>query len=385
MSPTSVVLPEPVAPTSAIVVPASHRQGDAVQRGLAAVFVGERRRAQVDAARARGQRPGARLRDDLRLAVEDLEDPRARGGRALGEAEDHADGAHRPEQREHVRVERGELAEVQAPVDDRAAAEEQEAGEAELRQEADERVVERAQARRDHRLVEDAADAGGEALALQVLAGEGLDDAHAADVLLDVGRQLGDPLLDLLQRGPRAAPVAVRDPDDERDGAQRDERERRVDDDHRDRGEDDRQRGLGDDHEAVAEEEAHGLQVDGRARHELAGLLAVEEAELEREQVAVDLVAQVVLDAERDLARDEAAHDGEAEAHEPGDGDEAREELQPAGVLLVEGVDRGAGQRGDRDGGAHRQCGQDPGQPDAAPVGAQERQQADERGHLRPL
>ena len=77
--------------------------------------------------------------------------------------------------------------------------------------------------------------------------------------------------------------------------------------------------GLGDDHEAVAEEEAHRLQVDRRARHELAGLLAVEEAELEREQVVVDLVAQVVLDAERDLARDEPPQDRQAEAHEPGD------------------------------------------------------------------
>ena len=48
------------------------------------------------------------------------------------------------------------------------------------------------------------------------------------------------------------------------------------------RGEHDRQRRLQHEDEAVAEEEAHRLQVDGRARHELAGLLAVEEAELER-------------------------------------------------------------------------------------------------------
>ena len=47
----------------------------------------------------------------------------------------------------------------------------------------------------------------------------------------------------------------------------------------------------------------------------------------------------------------------------------------------VDGVDRRAGQRGDRDGRAHRQRGEQAGQPDAAPVGAQERQQAKERGH----
>ena len=71
----------------------------------------------------------------------------------------------------------------------------------------------------------------------------------------------------------------------------------------------DRQRGLRDEHEPVAEEEAHGLQVDGRARHQLAGLLGVEEAELEREQVLVDAVAQVDLDAERDAPGDEPARD----------------------------------------------------------------------------
>ena len=51
-------------------------------------------------------------------------------------------------------------------------------------------------------------DARAEARELALLARERLHDAHAADVLLDVGGQLGDALLDLLQRGPRAAPVA---------------------------------------------------------------------------------------------------------------------------------------------------------------------------------
>ena len=55
--------------------------------------------------------------------------------------------------------------------------------------------------------------------------------------------------------------------------------------------------------EAVAEEEADRLQVDRRPRHELAGLLRVEEAELERLQVRVHAVAQVELDPERDAAR----------------------------------------------------------------------------------
>ena len=63
------------------------------------------------------------------------------------------------EQHEQVAVEGGELAEREAAVDDHPAADEQQRREAELGQEADERVVERAQPRGDHRLVEDAADA----------------------------------------------------------------------------------------------------------------------------------------------------------------------------------------------------------------------------------
>ena len=73
---------------------------------------------------------------------------------------------------------------------------------------------------------------------------------------------------------------------------------------------------LQDEHEPVAEEEAHGLQVDGRARHQLAGLLVVEEAELEPLQVAVQQLAQVVLDAERHAPGDHPPPVGEPPAHE---------------------------------------------------------------------
>ena len=59
------------------------------------------------------------------------------------------------------------------------------------------------------------------------LAREGLDDAHAGDVLLGVGRQLGDALLDLLDRRARAAPVALGDHDHERHRRHRDQRRAR--------------------------------------------------------------------------------------------------------------------------------------------------------------
>ena len=73
----------------------------------------------------------------------------------------------------------------------------------------------------------------------------------------------------------------------------------------------DRQRGLEHEDEAVAEEEAHRLQVDRRARHQLAGLLAVEERQLEVLEVLVHAAAQVALDAERDAAGDQPADVGE--------------------------------------------------------------------------
>ena len=92
-----------------------------------------------------------------------------------------------------------------------------------------------------------------------------------------------------------------------------------------------RQGRLGDEDQAVAEEEADRLQVDRRPGHELAGLLAVEEAELEALEVRVDAVAQVELDAERDLAGHEPPGDGEREADERdgGDGDGDALERRP--------------------------------------------------------
>ena len=235
-------------------------------------------------------------------------------------------------------------------MDDLAAADEEDRGEPELGEEADERAVERLDPRRHHRLLEDAADLALEAAALARLGGERLHDAHAGDVLLHLGGQLGEALLHLLERGARAPPVAGGDEHHDGHGCERDRRERRVHDEHRDRRQQDRQRGLQHEHEAVAEEEAHRLQVDRRARHQLAGLLVVEERELEVLEVRVHAAAQVALDAERDAPRDEPAERGEREPHDADDEHRRGKQLQ---LLLVAGadlVDRLAGEGRDRDG-----------------------------------
>ena len=106
----------------------------------------------------------------------------------------------------------------------------------------------------------------------------------------------------------RETPVVARGgEDDERRRRQRDQRQQRVDRDHHRAGEGDRQQVLGDEDQPVAEEEADRLQVDRRPRHQLPGLLGVEEAELEPLQVRVEALAQVEFDRQRDLAGDQRA------------------------------------------------------------------------------
>ena len=158
-----------------------------------------------------------------------------------------------------------------------------------------------------------------EAIELALLLSERLDHAHAGDVLLGLGGQLGDPLLHLLQRRPRAPAVAVRDQDDERHRRERQRRQPRLQHEHRDAREHDRQQRLRDEDQPVAEEEADRLQVDGRARHQLPGLLAVEERQLEPLQLPVEHVAQVELDAERHPPGDEPARDAQREPRDARD------------------------------------------------------------------
>ena len=80
---------------------------------------------------------------------------------------------------------------------------------------------------------------------------------------------------------------------------------------------------LREEDEAVAEEEAHGLQVDRGARHELAGLTAVVEAERQSEKVRVQLVAHVVFDCECLPPGDHAPAVHEAAPDEPEQDDRA--------------------------------------------------------------
>ena len=136
-----------------------NREVHVAEHRLAAV-VGESHVAELHAPAALGQRRGIRRRDDPRLAVEHLEHPGPGCHRPLGHPQRDAEHAHRPGEQQHVAVEGHEVADADRPGDRLPSTHEQQTREPELGEEADQRAVERAQARGHHRLVEHPADRG---------------------------------------------------------------------------------------------------------------------------------------------------------------------------------------------------------------------------------
>ena len=137
---------------------------------------------------------------------------------------------------------------------------------------------------------------------------------------------------------------------------------------------------LEEEDQPVAEEEPDSLEVDGGAGHELAGLVAVVEAERQPDQVRVDAAAHVHLDVERLAAGDEPAaeHQHRADQAEGEDGDDR----QPEGVrvmMLERPVDHGApGHVDERDRRGLRAKGEQARDGQARPVRLQEAEQAEE-------
>ena len=175
-SATRLVFPDPDGPTSATVRPALDLQLDVLERGRAAV-VGERDVAQLD--RARDRREAGARPVGSRSAARD----RGSRTRRLPEAtarcaipSDDAEHAHRAGEHDQVGVERGEVTERQPAVDHLAAADQEHDREAEAGKEAEQRRVERLQARRVDVLVEHPQHRAAEAPEHVLLASERLDD-----------------------------------------------------------------------------------------------------------------------------------------------------------------------------------------------------------------
>ena len=138
---------------------------------------------------------------------------------------------------------------------------------------------------------------------------------------------------------------------------------------------------MPDEDQSVAEEEPHRLQIDRRARHELASLLVIEERKLEPLKVSVEAVAQVELDAERHLSGDQPAQHAQYESSEPGhpNGDGPHDQLPV--VVVADRVDREAREVRDQHGEPDRPERERKRPRDTPPIGMQETKQASERQH----
>ena len=145
----------------------------------------------------------------------------------------------------------------------------------------------------------------------------------------------------------RHVAVPVRDGDQHRRDRDRDQRELPRDDEDDDADADDREDVLEEEDEAVAEEEADALQVDGRAAHQLAGLMPVVEAEGEPHELRVERRAHVHLDGERLLAGDQPAAGHHQRARDPERDDERRRAT--AGVRALVAAERGDDAAGQED------------------------------------
>ena len=124
------------------------------------------------------------------------------------------------------------------------------------------------------------------------------------------------------------------------------------------------------------------MQVHRRPRHQLAGLLRVEEAKLERLQMAVDPLPQVEFDRHRHPARDQPANHRQPEPEEAGADDRQRERQERG--LVGRRLDRVHGptdEPRDRHRHHHRQPGEAEGPEHRAAIRTQESEQPPEGGH----
>ena len=380
----SVVLPEPVWPMSAIVFPASMSRSMPCEDGPSGhVLEGHLLEADTTGAWPQTCRAGT-VGHVLRL-VHHLEDALAGRGRALRLADPHTERSQRHDEHPEVEEDRAEASRRQVAASDHARADEQHCCLREERDERHERHVRRALPVRAQRLVEDELGASRELLQLGGLLRERLHDVDADDVLLGDGRDVGEPLLHVAERRMRDVAVAVGEHHERRRDRERDERELPLEEEEDDGHRHDGEHVLEEEDEAVAEEEAHALQVDRRARHELARLVTVVEAERQPHELRVDAAAHVHLDVERLLAGEEATSGHERRADDAERDDLADRQPEPVPVVVDERVvdDVAARKPDECDLGGLRTDREDDRDGDAEAVWTEEAEQPDEGRSVR--
>ncbi len=365
---------------SATVRPGSDVEVDVLEHEPARQVL-ERDVLEADATGAGSERGRAGTVGDLLRLVDHLEDALARGRRPLGLADPHPERAQRRDEHAEVEEDRAEASRREVAARDHAGADEQDERLREQRHERDEWHVRRTLAVHLQRLVEDELRPVLELLLLRGLLREGLDDVDADDVLLGDGGDVGEPLLHVAQRRMRDVAVPVREHDERRRDRERDERELPLEEEEDDGHRHDREHVLEEEDEAVAEEEADALQVDGRARHELSGLMAVVEAVRQADEARVQVAAHVHLDVEGLLAREESSPEHEHGPREAEGDDLADGQPEAVAVVMDERAvdDVAAGEPDERDLRSLRADGENDGDGEADPVGTEKAEQTHER------
>ena len=279
---------------------------------------------------------------DRRCGVEHLEHPLPRRGTALQQVGHPAERDHRPGQHHQVGVEGHQLAHGHTPGDHVAAAQPQHQQHPDAHQQAHHRekraldANERAVA--PHVLVV----GGREPPDLVLLTAVGAHDAHARQGFLGDGADGRELLLDGLEAFVDGFADHV---DQNRERRQRDEgqqRETPVERQHQRDDRDEREHGVRQVHERGPDHHAHGVQVVGGPRHQVAGAIALEVAGLQALQRREEVVTQVELDVARhaddQAALKEAEHTTHGRQAEGEPGVEANPVGSDAGRQVVDGV-----------------------------------------------
>ena len=265
--------------------------------------------------------------DDVGMDLQHLVDPLESDRGALTPGDRHAEHAQRAHEQGDVEVELDELAEREVAVDHLHAAEAEHGDQAELRHQFDRRQVLRPDPRRLDRLALDVVGLLAQLGGLHALGAEALDDPHPTDGLLDHGGEIG--LLRLHGEHGRVDRLGEPPAGDvhERQGRQGHDGEQRVGDQQDD--------GDGDDHRRVRQrdrdhhDEALDLvEIARRPAHQLAGLRPVVVADVQRHDVAEQLLAQAGLGPARFPEGVEAAERRQCTGQHAGDGHEADPEPQ---------------------------------------------------------
>ena len=302
---------------------------DPVQH-LVAAAVGEANALEPDVAGEVAEVARATLVDDLRLLVEQVVDLVQRGRRGEERPVELRELLHRVEEVLDVEHEGEERSDLDGALEVEVAAVAEHDRERDGREQVDEREVPAAQ---DDRLLVRLAVALAdlaEVADVDLLAGEGLDDAHAGDVL---GEGRGHEPEALPHRPVGARRVAAEQ--HRADAHHRDHREGRegespVEDEQQDRRADQRQRALDERRDAVRDELVERLDVVRQPADDHPGAVPLVEAEGQPLEMLEEGRAQVGQHALADPARQVRLRVGHAPVREAGEEEERDDQVELA-------------------------------------------------------